>query len=351
MHESNPISGIELPETKEIDWGILIEKLKNETGFYPDKIRQIGNGANSRVFKLENESQKPIVAKFYFKDDKRRLEREYEACRFLASHGISVPTPILYDQADYCGFYGFEDGEVKTAESITKFDADQLLNVISKLHSFPVENQTQPFNLAVHAETNMEGLLHDTDRRIEAVKQEITKKETHPYFKEFLRATGILEAVKDITRSVIDQWSGGPWRLHVSDLRFNTGDFGFQNILFRTERHPCLLDLEYSGWDDPLAMIAEFSTHEKTRGIELNLLDNIVNGYCENMQLSDYNKKRLSFMTKLFDIKWLALLLNTCTSPYIQRRMISSNTELSAADYIQSQLKKIEDRYEKIRQL
>jgi hypothetical protein len=58
-----------------------------------------GQPHNNRVWQVWSTDSREVVVKVFFRDQGRRLDREYAAITFLRSRGIqSVPTPFLGDE-------------------------------------------------------------------------------------------------------------------------------------------------------------------------------------------------------------------------------------------------------------
>jgi hypothetical protein len=100
----------------------LAERLRAELGCELAAAAPIDPGVihNNLLWRLDGADGRRLVLKAYFRDDRRRLEREFGAFAFLRERGFGgVPEPLLRDDAGYWAVYSFEPGEVKTAAELT----------------------------------------------------------------------------------------------------------------------------------------------------------------------------------------------------------------------------------------
>jgi hypothetical protein len=76
----------------------LAERLLRELGFRVESAVALDPGTphNNRLVRLRASDGREVVAKFYFRDDRHRLDREYTALSYLHAVGVAdVPAPYL----------------------------------------------------------------------------------------------------------------------------------------------------------------------------------------------------------------------------------------------------------------
>jgi hypothetical protein len=96
----------------------LPARLRAELGFELAEATPIDPGHihNNRLLRLRGSDGRELVAKLYYRDDRRRLEREFEALALLRRRGsTSVPVAHLRDEAEQYGVYSFEPGATASA--------------------------------------------------------------------------------------------------------------------------------------------------------------------------------------------------------------------------------------------
>jgi len=67
----------------------LQRRLVDELGFRIDGITALEGGGNNRLFRLNAVGREPLLAKFYYRDDRRQGEREFRILSFLRTRGFT----------------------------------------------------------------------------------------------------------------------------------------------------------------------------------------------------------------------------------------------------------------------
>lgn len=323
---------------------LLLKQLARDVSFEVLRATQMVRGQNNGVFALEESRGKKLVAKFYQRDDRARLDREYRANAFLSANAFCVARPILRNDDHNFGVYSFENGDAKRVDEITAYDIDALADFLVRLQRFTPSTITETFPRAVGAMVNMQEVIDDNTRRIASFRDAITQGTMHPLVVALLNDVPFLDDIARMTDTMIAQSKNTTWHILPEDQRLSPVDFGFHNALFRNDAPPVILDLEYFGWDDPLHVVADFVTHDQTLGLSKGLRDRFIQKYCDGVQLSKSEFDRLHELIQLTEIKWIAIYLTSLTPKYLAARSFAAPDSFDAERYIQEQVKKIEAR-------
>lgn len=229
---------------------------------------------NNRLFRLEAHDGRAALLKLYQRDDRRRLEREYDALSFLRARGFTtVPSPHLRDDARYYAVYSFEPGANKPAAQWTERDAAAAGQFAADLHRIAPQTPGADFPPAFSGTFSYAEMLAGLRRRLTIFRGYVASAPSDgtlpPAIRELL---DMLDPTAEVERLVTLALRGlSPEeiesRVPREHHRLNTNDFAPHNILIRPQGHPdgylCVVDHEYFGWDETAALIAGFLTAEQ----------------------------------------------------------------------------------------
>lgn len=330
-------------------WEECVQAVSEQLGFEVKKVARITKGGNNGVFVFENREGKKIVAKFYLRDARNRLGREWHACTFLRKEGIAVPTPLICDEEKNFGVYSFEEGRHVRADDASKEDAFAFVDALCRLQSLRPENIGEEFPNGVTFAFCSDDVLNNVRERFDALRQTVEDGTLHPRVLRELERSNMLDEIEDLVKRSIEESSVSSWSVSLEDRRLSPVDIGFHNALFRDSKPPCLVDLEYFGWDDPLHSFADFLTHDQAQGLSEELHQEIIERYIEQTNLSESEQERLQLLIRLCDIKFIAIYLTSMTPRYLSTRSFAAAGEFDEEKYIDGQWEKIGKRMEKIK--
>lgn len=322
----------------------LLRDLQEQIGSNCTEVRQITKGGNNGLFVLTLDDGRKMVAKFYQRDHRARLLREYSANSFLSENGFSVATPIMENQEKNFGVYSYEEGESLNGADALPRDVDHLADFLVRLQQFRPSDVTKSFDRAVAAMVNVQEVLDDNERRISAFQQAAADGTAHPLIRELLDVDSVADSIHDLTQRILTGSADTSWHVAPEDMRLSPVDFGFHNALFRGDDPPVILDLEYFGWDDPLHPVADFIAHDQTLGLRTELKQQFLDRYTVGVNLPDREKTRLDELVALTDVKWMAIYLLSLTPKYIQARSFAAGGRFDDEKYVREQVGKIERR-------
>lgn len=322
----------------------LLHDLQETSGSKCREVRQIIKGGNNGLFVLTLDDGCKMVAKFYQRDHRARLLREYSANSFLSEQGFSVATPIMRNQEKNFGIYSYEEGALLNANEASAQDTGHLADFLVRLQQFQPSEVRENFERAIASMINVQEILDDNDRRISAFQQSATDGTAHPLIRELLDVNSLATSINDLTQRILAGSFDTSWHVALDDMRLSPVDFGFHNALFRGDAPPVILDLEYFGWDDPLHPVADFIAHDQTLGLPLPLRQQFIDRYTNGVNLPDHEKTRLNELIALTDVKWMAIYLLSLTPKYIQARSFAAGGRFDDEKYVREQVEKIEGR-------
>jgi thiamine kinase-like enzyme len=157
-----------------------------------------------------------------------------------------------------------------------------------------------------------------------------TADEAHIQLQRFL-AKEFAPCLRDIIRENNDRqkkWSISPnAELALEERILSPSDFGFHNILRRSDGRLVFLDFEHFGWDDPAKLISDFLLHPH----ELMALQEPLKRYFVKKIILNFSGsvdslvKRLEMVYPLYALKWCMILLNEFVPVDWSRRVFSNS--------------------------
>jgi hypothetical protein len=330
-------------------WEDCLAKVAKYGGLPIVRIERMAKGGNNGTFVFENEEGEKVVGKFYYRDARQRLAREWQGCTFLRKEGFSVPAPLIRNDEKNFGVYSFEEGEHVTSGEASEVQAFGLVDALCRLQDFEPAKVEEEFLNGIASVFSLEAALEDTQKRVEEVRRELQSGGLHPSVVEAIHSSNILDEIEQLAKQCVGAASIPPWHLSIEQARLSTVDFGFHNALFRENGLPCIVDLEYFGWDDPLHAFADFMAHDKTQGLSDALRAVMIDRYSDRRQLSDGDRKRLALLLQLSDIQFIAIYLQSLTPRVLSIRSFAAAGVFDEETYIHQQLEKVWTRREKVR--
>ncbi len=320
------------------------------------RAQKIGNGANSRVFRLEDENGKQYVVKFYFRhpaDTRDRLNVEYSSLSFLRTEGItSVPRAVAMDREEGCAIYEFVDGKNIAGEDVTLEDIIDAVEFLSKLKKLKESPQSHDIQLASEACLSPQAIIENILQRLNRLYKLQESGEEYAELKSFL-----MNAIKPFL-NILREWAHRRGnQLHIpfdkdiplEQRTLSPSDFGFHNAIRDKNGRIVFLDFEYFGWDDPAKMIADFLLHPAmalSDQMKKAFFDQMIAAFAENEQLA----KRAEVAYPLYGIKWCLIFLNEFIPDEFSRRVYAARNESNKTEIVKEQLDKARTLYRNIKE-
>ena len=125
-----------------------------------------------------------------------------------------------------------------------------------------------------------------------------------------------------------------------TEKMFCPSDFGFHNILADTHNQERLffLDFEYSGWDDPAKLLADFF-HHVGQSVSWEYKWSLLEQFASHRKQDPNFIKRWETVIDLIGLEWVLIVLNVVDPNEMQRKLFA-NPALDPADLIKARLEK-----------
>src|SRR4029078_903465 len=86
--------------------------------------------------------------------------------------------------------------------------------------------------------------------------------------------------------------------------------FGPHNVLVRPDGDLRVVDWEYGGWDDPMALVTCFLCHVASLGMPADASEAFETTYLALTDSPDADAQRMRRMRRLVEVEWLTIHLN-----------------------------------------
>jgi Ser/Thr protein kinase RdoA (MazF antagonist) len=289
------------------DWDVLApEELARYgealAGVAVDGVRTAGQGANSRIVRLETR-RGPFALKIYPRrpgDQRDRLDVEWKALRFLSDNGLEqAPRAIARDVARRLMLMEWIEGEIITQHRAN--DLDDALNFVAGIFAASAKADASAFPLASEACMSASEICRQIDGRLTGFIDyaPLKRKLQDDLHKAYVAA-----------REGVRAELGGVSELPPGERRLIPADFGFHNAIRQLDGRIRYIDFDYFGWDDPVKFVADFLIHPA-----MNLDDQerstIVTRLTHILPDPRDAADRLARHLPLYAIRWALILLNS----------------------------------------
>lgn len=311
----------------------LRARLCEEIGFQLVAAEPIDPGVihNNRLIRLVSADNRRLVLKRYYRDDRRRLEREFGSFAFLRARGFdAVPVPYLRDDAEYWAVYSFEPGRTKQPAEMSLDDVAAIGRLAGRLHTFrPGEGDADFPPAFSSAWADRLGFLR---RRVTTCLDAATAPDAYPE----LRA--IVSDLELTTRlpHLIDGLPAGLSQYEIerpvpdAHLRFNSGDFAPHNLLVAADGRICAIDFEYFGPEEAAALPASFLAAEQSVGLSDAHAAAFLDAYHAHRDAPDAAFDRYERLRAFFEVSWVLVNLSLMTPAHLARKRFAGELDLEA---------------------
>lgn len=301
-------------------------------------IENIGQGRNSRVYKVVCDDSTNYALKVYFRDEsgsRNRLDVEFSSLRFLWDNGVRcIPRPVSANREHLYGIYEYIDGDV--ISNVSSYYIDHALKFIERLKELRFVDGSETIPEAAEACFSINEALKVIKSRLNRLINTKADGSDHELLEVFLQKgfVPLLENVEADLKGNMDIMS----ELAAEERVLSPSDFGFHNSLMKRNGEIIYLDFEYFGWDDPAKMISDFLLHpamELTHELKQRFLTGVLS--CFKMPAL-YERVRAMF--PVYGLKWCLILLNEFIPQDLQRRKFAGRLNQTYSDVRLRQLEK-----------
>ena len=320
---------------------------------------RIGGGRNSQVYHLTSktaEGEKQLVVKRYFchsVDPRDRLGVEFSSLKFMWENGLRcIPQPILASRQHACAIYEFIEGEELSATEIGETEIDQAVQFLATLQELKTQPGSESLPPASEACFSIHAILKNIEMRLtrlSAVGYETSlHAEMHAFLDGKLRPT-LIEASQRCYEGLARLGKTLETELAQAQRILSPSDFGFHNVLQRSDGQLVFLDFEYFGWDDPAKTIADFLLHPNSAmDLSLQLKARFAQALLTYLDTDRDLPNRLHLVYPLFGIKWCLILLNEFLDADYQRRSFANEGMVNRNSILVRQLSQAMNNYDKM---
>jgi len=300
----------------------------------PLRILPLTGGGNNRVFKVEFESQSPVVVKQYFshpQDPRPRLLSEFSFLQHAKKSGIrNIPEPIAFSSELNAAVYSFIPGRAIQPSDISDDLIHAMIDFFLTLNKSGGTGINLPF--ASEACLSISDYLAIVDLRLERLQS----CPMEPPLASFLND------------SLLPKWI--QYKTALSQVQFNNtqnfcispSDFGFHNALINSSNEITFIDFEYAGIDDPCKTVCDLFCQPKIPLPE-HYFPLIAKAFSSVTSDPESCLQRIHYLYPVIQMKWCCILLNVFTKIGKERRTFSHSDEIA-----HSQLMKAKQLFSKI---
>lgn len=327
------------------DISIVKSDIEKHLGVQIVKSESLGGGFNNKIFKLDSVSGESYVLKWYFKDDRNRLSREFSAFEYLRSQGeLRLPFPYFRDDEKGYAVYSFESGRTKPGSELSKRNLGEFLSFILFLQNIDPKGGKFGFPEAVLATRSARQFSEVVLSKVKKFEDLVKKSDPNSDVAQFSRSTNVLEKINDYLE-VTKKLSGNAFYEEISPslMRLSPVDFGPHNAIFGNDEKICFIDFEYFGLDDPSKIVANFVTHEGSWGLSHENIKYFIDGYQEKSSLPKDVVRRVKMFIPLQALNWISILLWSFTPQKLESRKFA-DPNLDENKYISYLTTRINDR-------
>ncbi|MBT5373833.1 MAG: hypothetical protein HOL06_04105, partial [Rhodospirillaceae bacterium] len=209
-------------------------------------------------------------------------------------------------------------------ESRSPADISSAIEFLEKL--FEVRHSANAKSLVSASECCLSGasLCEQIDQRRQRI-DEIA--ESHPALKGFLVGSfdPLLINLVDRARALYEKHSlSFENEISLCSRALSPSDYGFHNVMRRTDGRLVFLDFEYFGWDDPVKLTSDFLWHPG-HVLSLSEREQFESAMKKLYQADSGFQQRLSALYPLYGLRWCLILLNEFLPERWFRRVYSGS--------------------------
>jgi len=298
--------------------GRLLDRLARERGLAAVDVQPIDPGVahNNRLYRLQATDGRMAVIKGYFRDDRRRLEREFGALAFLQARGINgVPRPLLRDDPSYAAAYSFEAGASKSGAALTTTELEALAALVGTFRHIRPGQPGATFLPGVAAVFSLADEVAHVRARLAAFQRFASSASVYPIVRDACADGDPAGTIERLLEQAIGDLPQADLAARIPEAAwgFAQGDLAPHNVLVQPDGRVCLVDFEYSGWDDPAAPAAAFLAAESSRGLTAAGAAAFLAAYRDAAALTAADVRRMDRLRLLMQITWAAVHLSLVT--------------------------------------
>ncbi len=307
------------------------------------QIQLLPSSGNNRIFKVKLKDGSNYVIKQYLhlnEDLRPRMQAEFGHLNALWKLGFqNIPQPILKEGS--WAVYSLIEGT--SVKSIELAEIDEILSFLLRLSD--ISSELREFSILPGSDSRacLGDYIDQIERRYNRLVQEAStsdlEKEINVFFEQKL-----LPHKEFIFSKFYDSIESLGWDLRrpfeETQQIFSPSDLGFHNILASaTDKGRLIfLDFEYSGWDDPAKLLADFF-HHVGQQVSWEHKWYLLGKFAEHRKQDPDFLRRWETVIDMIGLEWVLIVLNII-DPQEMRRKRFANPSLDPVDLIKTRLSK-----------
>ena len=202
-------------------WRDCLERTEEYFASKVTRVEQITKGGNNGVFLFESIAGDCVIGKFYQRDARNRLEREWRACTFLRRRNFAVPDPLFRDTDANFAVYSFESGQHVSSVEALEEDVFGLIDTLCRLHSLTPAHISEVFPDGIMAWFCSEDVAKEIDERFHTVLRSVEDGVLHPRVSKMITETNILGEIQNLLASRLAASSALRWEVPTEGRRLS----------------------------------------------------------------------------------------------------------------------------------
>ncbi|MDP7353887.1 MAG: phosphotransferase [Desulfobacterales bacterium] len=304
-------------------------------------LKPLGRGGNNRLHRAEFENGDRCAIKNYLHvegDNRPRIYAEFEhlmACWELGFRNI--PQPLFRTD----GFASYSLIEGKPVETPEASHMEQVLAFLVDLDGANSDLQRFPVKSAAESRYCLRDFVSRIEARWERINKGCGLAKWGGEVLDFM--AGDLELLK---KYVIERFFQFVEQENLDldlkrtpqELILSPSDFGFHNILVDEGGKLYFLDFEYSGWDDPAKLLADFF-HHAGQNVSWECKWFLLERFADHRKWDTGFLRRWYAVIDLIGLEWVLIVLNLA-DPVEMKRKLFANPRQKPEVLVKSQLGK-----------
>ena len=336
------------PVKNDFPWKDYLAQLIGEP-VQEGSIERVLGGGNNKAFRYKCEGHDYFV-KCYFRnpdDPRNRGQTEFNWSKVLWDLGEkSIPQPFGFFEKDsnQFGFFQFCEGEKVSRVSASSGDlVSAALDFILRINQYRDSPEVLKLPDASESCFTMKTHFEVVSRRVlrlqEAVRED--ESELHLKAKTFISDRIVPMWQRVVARS--EPLSSLPLPFHFRIL--SPSDFGFHNLLARSDGTLLFFDFEYAGWDDPAKLFCDFFSQVAVpipfdhRELFKSKIAGLVDEEFE---------ERIKILFPLYQLKWVCILLNYFATTDAGRKKFAHSENQDWAGVLNDKLSEAQKKFDLI---
>jgi hypothetical protein len=306
-------------------------------------IQLLPSSGNNRIYKIKMKDGSDYAVKQYLRlkeDSRPRLEAEYSHLNALWKLEFqNIPQPIL-KEGNWAVYSLIEGASVK---SIGLAEIDEILSFILRLSD--ASSGLREFSILPGSDSRscLGDYVDQIESRYNRLAEGANTSGLEKEINDFLEQK-ILPHKEFIFSKFYDSIESLGWDLRSpfqeEQQMFSPSDLGFHNILASATEKGRLffLDFEYSGWDDPAKLLADFF-HHVGQNVTWEHKWYLLERFAAHRKQDPNFLRRWETVIDMIGLEWVLIVLNVIDPKEMKRKRFA-NTNLDPTDLIKTRLSK-----------